>query len=141
MEIQFCETCSCGKSFAQPSAFTNHQCHCLQSKQQLSNAISAARDIWNEKHSHKQPRFSDAIAQDPEASRSHPKDAVVEHSTDPVESNLPAVDLPPAPEVSNELHCFTLSLSVLVSKLIPLCSNQPSNLFNIQRYFQRTWTI
>jgi hypothetical protein len=76
MEMQsFCETCLCGKSFAQPGAFTNHQRYCLRSKRRLSDAISAARDVWKEKRSLKRQRLSDAMAPDSDVSISRSEDS------------------------------------------------------------------
>jgi CxxC motif-containing protein (DUF1111 family) len=101
MDVQsFCEICLCGKSFAQPSAFTNHQRYCLRSKRRLSDAISAARDVWKEKRSLKRQRLSDAMVPDPDVSISRSEDSsdakaecsTSTHTVQPNAEPLPAPD-------------------------------------------------
>jgi hypothetical protein len=43
------ETCLCGRTFHQPSAFTNHKRTCAQSRKQLISALDKAKQIWAEK--------------------------------------------------------------------------------------------
>jgi hypothetical protein len=40
------ETCACGRSFSQPSAYTNHNKNCPKSKKRLSGALAAAKEAW-----------------------------------------------------------------------------------------------
>jgi len=59
MNPQFSQACfGCGKSFAQPSAFTNHQRYCQSSKKRMSSALASAKSIWEEKRSHKRHRHA-----------------------------------------------------------------------------------
>jgi hypothetical protein len=41
----FSQECSCGRVFAQPGAFKNHQNVCLFTKRELSTALHRAQDI------------------------------------------------------------------------------------------------
>ena len=43
------ETCLCGRTFHQPSAFANHKRTCARSRRQLTSALDKAKQIWAEK--------------------------------------------------------------------------------------------
>jgi hypothetical protein len=43
------ESCLCGRTFHQASAFTNHKRKCLRSRKQLTGALEKAKQVWSEK--------------------------------------------------------------------------------------------
>lgn len=45
-DLEPCRVCPCGRTFAQPRAFINHQRGCLKTKKRLANAITLAKEVW-----------------------------------------------------------------------------------------------
>ncbi|KAH7917056.1 hypothetical protein BV22DRAFT_1135740, partial [Leucogyrophana mollusca] len=58
--------CSCGRSFSQQNAYTNHLRTCKKSKTRLAHALSKAKEMWS---SRKRPRLGSGVDVEPSSQR------------------------------------------------------------------------